>query len=166
MTSVTELQEQTAQRLADELPKFTQRQGWEVLTELKGDIENIIQKNLQTLGIGLCVFTPTLAAGDFPDRRDADIVVSIVETAILNQSDTGTRVPGIDLAWIVDGILHNWQPTNGWAPLQFVGTTSVQSPFPSTNSWDVTFRTSAVVTVAEGTAYDLTPIEQQPLAMN
>src|SRR6266699_1299467 len=145
MTSITDLQVQIAQRLADQLPIFTQREGWEVLTEIKGDIESLMNIALQKIGIGLCVFTPASARGDLIDRRDVKVIVSIVENTLNNQSDTGTRISGVDLAWCVDGILHLFQPLRGWSQLLFEGTESVASPFAGTNSWDVTFQTSAIV---------------------
>ncbi len=165
MTPVTDLQNHVAQRIADELPNFTQRQGWEVLTQVKGDIYNVMQQRLQSLGVGFCVFTPDITRGDLVEGRNLKVVVEITENPVLNQAETGTRIPGLDLAWMIDGILGNWQPLRGWAPFLFEGSPQVATPFAGCVAWDVTFQTSTIVQVVEQ-AYDPATVEQEPVALN
>ena len=165
MTALTDLQNQIAQRIANELPRFTERDGWDVLTEVKGDIYNMMQARLNSLGIGFCVFTPDVARGDFVERRNTKVVVETTENPLLNQSDTGTRIPGLDLAWILDGILSNWQPLHGWSPLLFDGTTQVATPFPGCVAWNTAFVTSTIAQVVEQD-YDPATVEQEPVALN
>ncbi len=163
MTPISQLQEDVGQRLADELPKYTGgRVGWSIVTEVKGDIENKVRLSLNKIGIGIAVFTPTWVRGDMEDRRDAQVIVSVVETQIINMSNDGMRFPGIDLCWLISGILHGFQPSP-WSVLRFLDCKLVDGPFQGSNHWDVTFETSGVVMV-EDAEFDEKPIEQEPLS--
>ncbi len=165
MTTLSQLQEDVAQRLADELPKFTGgRVGWQIVTEVKGDVVNMVKKSLLKIGIGICVFTPTWKRGeDIESRRNTRLIVSVVETQTINMSSNGMRVPGIDLCWCVDGILSGFAPSSGWAPLLFQSCEVVDSPFAGSNNWDIEFLTSTHVAVEEAT-YDELPIDEAVLS--
>ncbi len=165
MTTLSQLQEDVAQCLADNLPDFTGgRVGWQIVTEVKGDVENMVRKSLLKIGIGIAVLTPTWKLGeDIESRRNTRLIVSVVETQIINMSATGMRVPGIDLCWCIDGILHQFAPSSGWSSLLFQSCEIVDSPFAGSNNWDVEFLTSTHVAVEEST-YDELPIDEAALS--
>lgn len=136
---------------------FTHREGIEVLTETKGDIESLMDIALQKIGLGTTVFTPVILRGETVSTIDVDIVLETVENPTNNRATTGLQVPALDVCAALIGVLWYFQPEGGWSPLEFRGNEFVQSPWPGTIAYDTTFRTSIRVEAQDAVAEQTPP---------
>lgn len=143
------LQESVADQLKS-TNEFLQREGLEILTEKKGDILSMIEVQLQKLGLGITVITPTFAKGEIQFHVQTQVLVIICENITNNQSETGTRIPAMDVALAVVGTLWGWTPDGGWHYLEFEDCKFAATPWQGTISYEVSFSTGTKVDVQEG----------------
>lgn len=99
-----------------------------VITEQQGDIENEIQRALGTLegvngvaGICIIILTPTggsrTPTAPGPILDDLNIVVSVVENVLVNQSEQGTQKHAAEVVEFLLRYLHHWVCPNLNAPV-------------------------------------------------
>ncbi len=108
--------------------------GLPVITEDKGDIQNLVDQALAGAGakegetpgksgLALTVLTPgSRAAGESGDGNVLDIVVQVevVEQVMTNTGETGTGQRALDVVFQVYALLQGWAVHPGAAPGRFV----------------------------------------------
>lgn len=150
MTLFTDLQQTIADRIEEVIPSFTNRDGLDVVTEKKGDIISQMETRLNNIGIGLTVMTPKVVVGDFEGRLDVDVIISIAENSTLNMSKTGYGVAAIDIVAGIIGAVNFFIPDGtNFRQIMFASMEAVATPWQDTIGYDLTFKTSTVITIED-----------------
>lgn len=148
MNLVTDLQNEIAEHLA-RIWDFTGRDGLDIITERKGDLESLMLQRLNKLGVGIVVFTPTIKAGDFDRRIDVEIIFEVDENVTINQHPTGYGTAALDICVFIIGLLRPevFIPHSGFCQMVFEGVEAVQTPWEGTIGYQVKFHTSTIIEV-------------------
>jgi hypothetical protein len=83
------------------------------ITEIIGDLKNIIDRNLGKLGVIGIVMTPggrLIQPGVAPISLRCPIEVQIQESVTINRSGAGTQIAALDLVRFTMKRLHWWAP--------------------------------------------------------
>jgi hypothetical protein len=110
-----------------------------VVTERHSDFENIIDRIVNKLGLGVVIGTTEFSAGSNLNSFEVTISIGVIENVLLNSGKTASRMPCADLSLAVCAILRNWSPDGLWAPLVFVKAALTEPP-PNL-VYEVTFKT-------------------------
>lgn len=121
MNALSQLQQSVIGRLTAtvaDVPSLIPTNGqvnW--ITEDKGDLANIIQRTVGTLGIIGIVMTPgggkmIQLDQDFPISFFCPIEIQLQENVTVNRGAAGTQIPVLDLLQFCMKRLHLWSPTN------------------------------------------------------
>lgn len=140
-----ELQNEIAEKAAD-VNQYVEREGIDILTEVKGDLVSEMERRLQKLGIGITVFVPTFKLGATRDELLAALVFEVVENVTVNMGDGGLKVSALDLCAALVAIFHEWDPEkgNGFSEVLFDSVEMVESAWPGTIAYQATFHASAI----------------------
>jgi hypothetical protein len=81
------------------------------LSEQMGDIATMLQRAINSIGIGVVILTPTALLID-PTTPDlgmyAPVLVQIQENVLINQGASGTKIPALRLVSFVMKRLQGW----------------------------------------------------------
>jgi hypothetical protein len=120
MNAMSQLQQQVIGRLTQDdtqVPSLAPASGeisW--ITEDKGDLANIIQRQIGKMGIVGIVMTPgggkLFRVGIFPISFDCPIEIQIQENVTVNRGASGTQIAVLDLVQFCMRRLHLWSPSN------------------------------------------------------
>jgi hypothetical protein len=140
-----DIQEAIKTRLAES----EQLTGITVITEMQGDLENVIQRAVNRQGILVEVMTPTASqaivqSGSTVYLQKIPVIVQITERPLVNRGATGTRKPGLLLVQYVLSLLNNYAP-DGLAPIVIDDPPFAEVPVPELSDeyrlWNVNFWT-------------------------